>query len=152
MRSATVSEVVGAFLRCEGGEEPTDRCGEVLGGACGGFAQEVFELGKDLLDRVEVGRVFRQEQQFGAGRADEPAHGFAFVAAEIVHDDDVARLQGGEENLLDIGLKGRAVDRTVEQPWRVDSVVAKRRQEGGGFPMAVRDLGGEPHAARRPSP
>src|SRR6516165_6899558 len=72
-----VSEVVGAFLRCEGGEEPTDRCGEVLGGACGGFAQEVFELGKDLLDRVEVGRVFRQEQQFGAGRADEPAHGFA---------------------------------------------------------------------------
>jgi len=58
----------------------------------------------------------------------------------------------GEENLLDIGSKGRAIDGTVEQPWRVDPVVAERCQEGGGLPVAVRDLGGEPHAALRPSP
>jgi hypothetical protein len=30
----------------------------------------MLELGEDLLNRIEVGRVFRQEQQLGAGRAD----------------------------------------------------------------------------------
>ena len=63
-------------------------------GSRGGFAQQVLELGEDLLDRVQVGRVFRQEEELGAGRADELAHGFALVAAEIVHDDDVAGPKG----------------------------------------------------------
>jgi hypothetical protein len=33
----------------------------------GGFAHEVFELGEDLFDRIEVGAVGRQEQQAGTG-------------------------------------------------------------------------------------
>jgi hypothetical protein len=32
----------------------------------GSFAEQVLELGKDLFDRVQVGRVFRQEEQLGA--------------------------------------------------------------------------------------
>ena len=40
----------------------------------GGFAQEVLELGEDLLDGIEVGRVFRQEEELGAGGADGVAH------------------------------------------------------------------------------
>lgn len=31
-------------------------------------------------------------------------HAFRFVCRQIVHDDDVARRQGWNENLLDIGL------------------------------------------------
>ena len=58
--------------------------------ARGGFAQQVLELGEDLLDRVQIGRVFRQEEELGAGGADGVAHRLALVAAEIVHDDDVA--------------------------------------------------------------
>ena len=37
-----------------------------------------------------------------APAADRGADRLAFVAAEIVHDDDVARLQGGSQDLLDI--------------------------------------------------
>jgi hypothetical protein len=32
--------------------------------------QQAFELGEDLLDGVEVGRVFRQEEELGTGRAE----------------------------------------------------------------------------------
>jgi hypothetical protein len=36
------------------------------------------------------------------------------VAAEIVHDDDVARLKLRDENLLNIGAEAFAVDWAVE--------------------------------------
>ena len=80
----------------------------------GGLAQEVFDLGDDLLDRVQVRRVFRQEEELGAGGANELAHGFGFVAAEIVHDDDVAGMKRGSEDLLDIGPEALAIDWAVE--------------------------------------
>ena len=38
----------------------------------------------------------------GAGRADSLANGFALVAAEIVHDDDVASVERRDEDLFDI--------------------------------------------------
>ena len=44
-----------------------------LDGSGGSFSQEVLELGKDLLDGVQVGRVFRQEEELGSGGADELA-------------------------------------------------------------------------------
>ena len=37
-----------------------------LDGSRGGFAQQVLELGEDLFDRVQVWRIFRQEEQLGA--------------------------------------------------------------------------------------
>jgi hypothetical protein len=51
------------------------------------------------------------------------------VAAEIVHDDDVAGLQGGDEDLLDIGSEALAVDRAIENPWSLDPVVAQGGQD-----------------------
>ena len=111
----------------------------------------MLELGEDLLDGVQVGRVFGQEDELGAGRSDEPAYGFAFVAAQVVHDDDVAGTKCRDENLLDVGLKSLAVDRPVQKPRSVDPVVAQGSQEGGGLPMTVRDFGLEPQATWRPS-
>jgi hypothetical protein len=35
-----------------------------------GFAQQGLELGEDLIDRIEIGRVAGQEEQVGAGSAD----------------------------------------------------------------------------------
>ena len=81
---------------------------------CANIAQQMLEFGEDLLDRVQVWRVFRQEEELGAGRADELAYGFGFVTAEIVHDDDVAGMKRGDEDLFDIGPEALPVDRTVE--------------------------------------
>ena len=36
------------------------------------------------------------------------------MAGEFVHDDDIARPQIGDEDLLDVGLEGVAVDRAVQ--------------------------------------
>ena len=71
------------------------------------LAQQRFEFGEDLLDRVQVWAVGRQEEEFCASVADGFAHGLAFVAAEIVQDDDIAWFQGWNQELLDIGRKLR---------------------------------------------
>ena len=65
------------------------------------------------------------------------------MAAEVVHDDDVALRQDRDENLLDIGAKAFAVDRTVDDAGRGQSVAAQRRQERQGPPSAERRLGDE---------
>ena len=111
----------------------------------------MLEFGEDLFDGVQVGRIFWQEDQLCAGRSDEPANGFAFMAAQIVHDDDVTGTKRRDEELGDIGLKSLAIDWTLDKPWGVDAVVAQRRQEGRCVPVAVRDLGRKPDAERCPS-
>jgi hypothetical protein len=82
---------------------------------CG--AHPVLDLGEGLLDRIEIGRVRRQIPEPGAGRSDHAAERRRFVAAEIVHDDDVALLEDRNELLLDIGAEAFAVDRAVSQDY-----------------------------------
>jgi hypothetical protein len=72
-----------------------------------GAAEQGFERGEDLLDRVEVWRVGRQEAELGAGALDGLAS--RLVAAEIIENDNVAGSQGRGEDLLDIG--GESCDR-----------------------------------------
>jgi hypothetical protein len=55
-----------------------------------------------MLDRVQIWRVFWQEEKPRAGAADGQAHCVALVRAEIVHDHDVPRSQGGDKNSLDV--------------------------------------------------
>ena len=55
------------------------------------------------------------------------------------------------EHLVDIGLEGMPVDRTIEHHGSCDPVVAQPRHEGSGLPMAVRDPGSEALALRRPA-
>lgn len=117
---------------------------------CG--AQVVLQFGEELLDRVEVGRVFGQEEELGSDLADRLAHGFAFVAAEIVHHHDVSLLQGGSEHLLDIDAEALAVDRPLDHPGGIDPVTAQGREEGGGVPMAEGGVALEARAAGAPAP
>src|SRR5580704_5061880 len=92
----------------------------------------MFELGEDLFDGIEVGAVGRQEDEVGAFGSDDGASGLTFVAAEVVQDDDIARREGRSENLLDVEEEGFAVDRPVDPPRRINSVVAQRGDEGQG--------------------
>ena len=112
----------------------------------------MFELGEDLLDGIEVGRVLGQEDQFGAGLADRLAYRLALVAAEIIHDDDVARRECRYQHLLDIDAEAFAIDGTVDHPGRVDPVVAQGRQKGCGAPMAEGGVADQALTARAPAP
>src|SRR5437870_2042648 len=49
-------EVVGAFDGCEGIEQRANGGPEAFDRPLGGFAQECFELGEGILDRIEIGR------------------------------------------------------------------------------------------------
>ncbi len=99
----------------------------------------------------KVWTVCREEEELGTCGADCAADRLPFVAAEVVDDDDIARLKGGDEHLLDIGQKGLAIDWAVDDAGRVDAIVAQRGQEGQRPPAALGNLGDQPFAAQRPS-
>jgi hypothetical protein len=63
----------------------------------------------------------------------------------------VAGPQGGDEDFFDIEQKTLAIDRAVDQPWRLDTVMAQGGEEGRCLPVPVRHFGLETLAARRPS-
>jgi hypothetical protein len=41
---------------------------------------------------------------------------------------DIARAKGRQKNLLDMGSKARAIDRSPDEPWCIDPVMAQGRQ------------------------
>src|SRR3546814_6492197 len=73
------------------------------------------------------------------------------VAAEIVHDDDIARLEAGDQLLANIGQEAFAVDRTVEDARRGEPIAAQGAQEGHGAPVAMRGEAANPLASRPPA-
>jgi len=149
---ACVFEVVGAFVGGDLGAGFGDGVGDGVEGARRGFSHVGFELGEDRLDRIEVGRVFGQEQEPGVGGLDRLAHRLSLVRSQLVERDDVVGLEGRDQDLLDLGAKALAVDRTVEQAGRLDAGVAQGGEKGRGVPMPMPDRVDEPLAARRKSP
>jgi len=146
-----VFEEVGAFLRAEGAQDFANGRANGFDGSCAGFSQVVFEFGEQLLDRVQVRRVFRQKDEMCAGLADGGPYSLSFVAAEIVHDDDVSGPHGGDENFLDIKEETLTIDRTIDQPGRLDAIVAERGEERHCVPMAVGRFRFEPLSYRAPA-
>jgi hypothetical protein len=88
------------------------------------FRRKVLELGEDLFDWVQAGRVFWQEEDPCCDRADQLADSFAFVTAEIVEDHDIARTKRRQENVFYIGAKAFAIDRPFDKPGRINAIVA----------------------------
>ena len=120
-------------------------------GSFGGLAEQQLELGEDLLDRVQVGRVGRQVQQLGPDGADGAANGGTFVTAQVVHDDNVARGERWYEELLDPGGEAEAIDRAIEDAWRLDPIMPERGQKGQCPPMAEGRAGNQLLATWCPS-
>ena len=64
------------------------------------------------------------------------ANGMALMAAEVVHDDNVAWRENRDENLLDISAEAHAIDRSVDDAGRGEAVATQRRQKREGPPFA----------------
>src|SRR5687768_6143318 len=79
------------------------------------------------------------------------ANGLALVGAEIVDDDDVARLERRHEYLLDVLKEALAIDRSIDEPRCGELIVTQSGQEGHGLPAAVGRLAWQALSARRPS-
>jgi hypothetical protein len=65
------------------------------------------------------------------------------MAAEVVHDDNVARGEDGGENLLDISAEACAIDRSVDDAGRGEAVATQRRQKREGPPFTEGRFGEE---------
>ena len=107
-----------------------------------------FEFREGFFDRIEVGTIRRQIKQAGARCLDHRTDGGPFVARQIVHHDDVARLEFGDKNLFDIDLKSVPINGTVEDEGRRDAADPKTGDKGRRLPVSVRDAGAQPLPAR----
>ena len=123
----------------------------VVDGAFLGGTHPVFDLGEGLLDRIEVGRVGRQIPQPRTRGVDEASERGRLVAAEIIHDDDVAGLEDRNELLLDIGPEAFAVDWAVEDARGRELIAAQGAEEGQRPPVAMRRETAHPTALGPPS-
>lgn len=77
-------------------------------------ANQLFEFGEDVFDRVQVGRIGRQVNQFGPHGFDRGRRYGGPVAREIVEHHEIARPQMRREDLFAEAGKAESVDRTVE--------------------------------------
>ena len=93
-----VGEVICAFCRGEAVDQRSDSSPGLFDGSGVGLAQQGLHFCEDLFNRIEVWRVGGQEKELGFGRADGGADGAALMAAEVVHDDNVAWREDREEN------------------------------------------------------
>jgi hypothetical protein len=90
-----VCEIIGAFSRWDGVEARGESFIDGLAGSLCAFAEPMFELSEELLDRFQIGRIFREAEEAGACGTDVSTHGIGFGRAKIVHDGDVAVPRGG---------------------------------------------------------
>ena len=124
----------------------------VVDGSLLGVPHPVFDLGKGLLNWIEIGRVRRQVPEPRPGGTDRRADGPGFVTAEIVHDNDVARRERRGELLFDIGAEAFAVDGAVEHTGSGEAIVAQRAEEGQRAPVTMRREASQALALKAPAP
>lgn len=126
---------------CRWGPQPLD-------GAGGGFSEQGFQFGKDLLNGALVGIIGRQVAQRGPAGLDRGLDTGHFVGPEVVHDHDVAGAKRRREHLLDPGAKDGPVDWPVEHERRGQPVAPQGAQERGGVPVARGNASPTMHAFR----
>ncbi len=96
--AACGDEVVCGFRRRIGVDDASDSIPETTDGAFGGLSQICLELGEGVLDRVEVGAVERKIEERRVGSLYHLTYALAFLAGEVVHDDDGVVWQLGDEH------------------------------------------------------
>lgn len=116
------------------------------------FPEERLELGKDLLDGIEVGAVRRQITNVGTRGLNGLGNAGHLVRAEVVHHDDIARSQYRHQCLLDPGAKGMAIDGAVEHAGRRQATGTQGADKRGRMPVAIRRLPGASRSFGRTSP
>src|ERR1700691_4187322 len=110
----------------DGEKSGAKRAREFAEGACARLSQQRLQLRPSVLDRIEVGRVARKEDEARTSGLHQIAYACGLVGTELVENDDVAGLQLGSEALLDVGVEGASVHRPVEHHRRDDAFERQR--------------------------
>ena len=110
-------------------------------------AQDRLELGERLLNRVEVRRVGRQEAHVATACGERRADTGRFMGAEIVHHDDLPRMQVCARCSRMYHSKVSVfIARFDEQPGVLQPVWGERRHQRRVRAVVARGRGGDPDA------
>jgi transposase len=93
------------------------------------LSNQAFDLGEDLFDRMEVGRVFGKKQEASAGRLNGFPHGFSFMGARRDRRARLDALKTGDGRRLPQHLKAqvcRELDRLELLLEQIKAVEAER--------------------------
>ena len=107
------------------------------------LSDEAFELGEDLLDRIEIRRVFGQEEETRACGLDRVSHGFSLVRLRLSSTTMSLRLRVGARNCSTEARNPLAVDLTETD---AKHLIGIGRQAGGE--LLVLDLPARPLLGR----
>jgi hypothetical protein len=94
-----------------------------------------FKLCEGHFDGIEVGAIGWQEQDPGAPCLDGLLGGLALVGWQIVHDDDIAFVEGWGELFLDVSFEDAPVHWGVDDEGCREPVAAQAGDECLGHPM-----------------
>ena len=120
-------------------QDVADSGGNTVPGACPDPAQVLLGLGEGVLDRVEIGRVRRQEDEVSPGRLDERSGFGALVHAEVVQDHDLAWSQRRDQDPFHERFTDQAVDCPTHEQTLAKSRRGQRRQPGDRLAATARD-------------
>ena len=134
-----MAEEVCAFVRFELLQGIGGGSLESVEGSRGGLAHMRLELGKGIFDRIEIGAVGRQIVEFGAAGLNGKPDARDLVGGQIVHNDDIAWAQYGNQHLLDPGQEALSVHRTVQKHRCNKARKRESAHKSDGFPMTVRN-------------
>ena len=140
--------VVRAFGRREQADGGRDELAHVVERAWPCGAEERFQFGKRLFDRIEVRTVRRQKPEVRPGRFNRSPNLGLFMDRQVVEHDDVTRPQRGHQDLVDVGAEGRRVDGPIEHGRRGQPVDAEPGDDGVRLPVAARRVVMEPRPPR----
>jgi hypothetical protein len=115
------------------------------------LSEQPFELGEHFLDRVQTGRVGRQEEQAAASGLEHFPDPLTFVASKIIEHNDTAGLEFRDKELLDPGSEDIAIDRAVDNARCDDAVMLEARHKGQRLPVSVRHPINQRQALRPPA-
>ena len=92
-----------------------------------------------MFNRVEVGRVWRQEQQRGPSGLDELRRLRRRVKGCVVHDDEVLGIEARAQPCLEPGVEDHRITRPLEQQWFFESSIYPGRNQRGPGPSMPGD-------------
>ena len=105
--------------------------------------EQTFNLGEDLLDRVEVGAVGGQVEQVHSGAFEAFENTSNFVGRQVIDDDYASRPHFGDQAFLQPLAKDHAGHRAWQQLRGQDAVMRQPCNKGGRHPVPMRGLGKE---------
>src|SRR5512141_292692 len=98
------------IVSCNGKQSLFERLDQIWKRSGFDAAQDRLDLRPSQFNGVAVRRVRWQINQMCATRVDQLFQPSDLVSGEIIHEQDITRLEGCDDTLLDIAIKHRAID------------------------------------------